>query len=204
MSSIKHAVVFVLIILIIGSLSASSTISILQKKVAAQPIKKAFTDSDFDTLYSNPNSYVGSNVNITGKIFNFPPSGITGLRALQMLLMSSNHLAFAQIPGIINTPSSSPGSDQQQQSTNDNLGQEQNQVDSFAVGFLNACNSTNTIDESLSRFENMTSLAKHSHAYQQGYYNAINNLSYVFVALIKPIFGNSNYLLVILDLFYNY
>src|SRR6188472_62630 len=60
--------------------------------------------------------------------------------------------------------------------TNDNLGQEQNQVDSFAVGFLNACNSTNTIDESLSTFQNTTSLAKHSHAYQQGYYSVINNI----------------------------
>ena len=84
MSSIKHVFVLSLIVLIIGSLSASSTIPLIYKKVNAQPIKKAFTDSDFNTLYSNPDSYVGSNVNITGKIFNFPPSAITSLRALQM------------------------------------------------------------------------------------------------------------------------
>jgi hypothetical protein len=87
-----------------------------------------------------------------------------------------NHIAFAQIPGVVNTPPSSPESEQRQQSTNDNLGQEQQQIDSFEAGFLNACNSTNTIDESLSTFENTTSLAKHSHAYQQGYYSVINNI----------------------------
>ena len=35
-------------------------------------------------LYSGPDSYVGFNVNITGKIFNFPPSGTGDLKVLQM------------------------------------------------------------------------------------------------------------------------
>jgi hypothetical protein len=50
----------------------------------AQTTKKMFNDSDFATLYSSPDSYVDSKVNITGKIFNFPPSGIRELKALQM------------------------------------------------------------------------------------------------------------------------
>lgn len=69
----------------LGSLSVSSTIPILkQQQSFAQTTKKAFNDSDFVTLYSNPDSYVGFNVNITGKIFNFPPSGTGELKVLQM------------------------------------------------------------------------------------------------------------------------
>ena len=69
----------------LSSLSVSSTIPILkQQQSFAQTTKKAFNDSDFVTLYSNPDSYLGFNVNITGKIFNFPPSETGELKALQM------------------------------------------------------------------------------------------------------------------------
>lgn len=44
----------------------------------------AFTDSNFSTLYSSPNSYVGSKVNVTGKIYSIPPTGTTDLKAIQM------------------------------------------------------------------------------------------------------------------------
>jgi hypothetical protein len=85
MVSMNFIVTFSLIVIMLGSLSVSSTIPILkQQQSFAQTTKKAFNDSDFVTLYSNPDSYLGSNVNITGKIFNFSPSGTAELKGLQI------------------------------------------------------------------------------------------------------------------------
>lgn len=47
-------------------------------------IQRSFTDYDFNTWYSNPSSYIGTTVNITGKIFNVPPIGIAGVRSIQI------------------------------------------------------------------------------------------------------------------------
>jgi hypothetical protein len=86
MLRIKPVVIyFILSAIIVGSLSASLTIPILQQQQSfAQITKKVFNDSDFTTLYSSPDSHVGSNVNITGKIFNFPPSRTGEPKALQI------------------------------------------------------------------------------------------------------------------------
>jgi hypothetical protein len=65
MVSINLVITFLLIVIMLGSLSVSSTIPILkQQQSFAQTIKKVFNDSDFATLYSSSDSYVDSKVNI--------------------------------------------------------------------------------------------------------------------------------------------
>jgi hypothetical protein len=72
------AILFVLVILLGALLTVVDGI----EPVVAQ--KPEFSDSNFNEFYSNPSSYVGSKVNITGKIFNIPPIGTSDSKVIQI------------------------------------------------------------------------------------------------------------------------
>jgi hypothetical protein len=63
--------------------------SLIDTLVGGQSIT-VITDTNATELYSNPDLLFNSKVDITGQIFNFPPSGVTGTRALQMYQAGNN------------------------------------------------------------------------------------------------------------------
>jgi hypothetical protein len=57
--------------------------SVIMRQITFAKIQ-FFTDSNFDTLYADPNAYVNSQVNITAKVFNLPSSDVGGKKVLQV------------------------------------------------------------------------------------------------------------------------